>query len=208
MEKERRTFPLKEIRVKRNENDDTATIEGHAAIYNSLSEDLGGFREKIEPGAFDSVLDNDVRALFNHDKNMVLARTKSETLVLETDNDGLKYRFEAPDTTAGRDLTVMLDRGDVDQSSFGFRVKDDEWEERNDGTIIRTIKEVERLFDVSPVTYPAYPDTDVAKREYRSFVDAKESEQEYQGDEQPDHGLRKLNIRKRELEQKMALTNI
>lgn len=203
MEKERRTFPLKEIRV-HNDDDGPPKIEGTAAVYNSLSEDLGGFREKIEPGAFDNVLDDDVRALFNHDNNMVLARTKSGTLDLSTDSDGLKYRFEAPDTTAGRDLTVMLERGDVDQSSFGFVVKEDTWREEDDGTVVRTINEVERLFDVSPVTYPAYPDTDVAKREYRAFVEEKETE-EAKGDELPDHGLRKLKIRKRKLQQKQAL---
>lgn len=197
MERERRSFPLTEIRI--HEDDSGKSVEGHAAVYEKLSEDLGGFREKIDRGAFDGVLTDDVRALFNHDANMVLGRTKSGTLSLETDQDGLVYRFSAPDTTAGKDLLVMLERGDVDQSSFGFRVSEDKWEERDDGQVIRTIKKVERLFDVSPVTFPAYPDTDVAKREYRNFIEQKETEkQEREGvEDEPSNGLRnKLLIRK------------
>ena len=132
-------------------------IEGHAAVYGELSEDLGGFRERIKPGAFDNVLGNDVRAFFNHDPNFLLARTASGTLKLSTDKKGLKYSFAVPDTTAGRDLLVSMKRGDINQSSFAFTVEKDSWSESSKGTEIRTIEKVSRLFDVSPVSIPAYP---------------------------------------------------
>lgn len=169
--KERRNFPVTELRIENR--DDQTEVVGHAAVFNSLSEDLGGFREQVEPGAFDDVLQDDVRALLNHDPNLILARTKSGTLRLAVTDKGLEYRFTPPETTTGKDLLISLQRGDIDQSSFGFRVKEDVWEER-DGEIHRRIIKFERLFDVSPVTYPAYPDTDVAKRELRSFLDTKE----------------------------------
>lgn len=192
MKRERRNFPLTEIRIESREDEPDEVI-GHAAVFDSLSEDLGGFREMIEPGAFDGVLNDDVRALFNHDPNMILARTKSGTLRLAVTDKGLEYRFSAPETTAGKDLMVMLKRGDVDQSSFGFRVSDDTWEKR-DGEVVRIIKSFERLFDVSPVTYPAYPETDVAQREYRAFVE-KENQEKHSQDGAT-IGLREIKLRK------------
>ena len=132
-------------------------MEGHAAVYNQLSEDLGGFQERILPGAFDDVLGNDVRAFFNHDPNFILGRTSSGTLKLSTDKKGLNYSFDVPDTTAGRDLLVSMKRGDITQSSFAFQVEKDSWKDTSKGTEIRTIEKVSRLFDVSPVSIPAYP---------------------------------------------------
>jgi len=156
----------------RAEDGKPAVVRGYAAKFNSLSEDLGGFVEMIMPGAFDDVLGDDVRALFNHDANFILARSRAGkgTLRLFIDETGLGYEFEAPDTQAGRDLLVSLRRGDVDQSSFAFRVaKDgDKWVEEN-GVVTRTIKKVSRLYDVSPVTYPAYADTAVAVRGLEEF---------------------------------------
>jgi len=150
-------------------------VRGYAAVYGAESENLGGesYRmiETIEPGAFDDVLKDDVRALFNHDANLILARSKSGTgtLTLGTDERGLFYEFEAPDTQAGRDLMVSLQRGDVDQSSFAFTVSREgqKWEEETrDGVTParRTITKVSRLYDVSPVTYPAYPAASAALR--------------------------------------------
>jgi phage head maturation protease len=115
-------------------------ITGHAAVVNKWSEDLGGFREKISRGAFGDRLGDDVRALFNHDENIVLGRT------------------------------------DVDGASFGFIVAEDEWRERKDGMVERTITKFERLFDISPVTFPAYPDTAVATRSLQTFVAALKDE--------------------------------
>tara|TARA_R110000765_G_scaffold404552_1_gene500824 strand:- start:270 stop:1319 length:1050 start_codon:yes stop_codon:yes gene_type:complete len=141
-------------------------VTGHAAVFGELSEDLGGFREIIKQGAFDNVLNNDVRAFFNHDPNFLLARSSSGTLKLGTDKKGLKYSFSVPDTTAGRDLLVSMKRGDITQSSFAFTVEKDSWTESK-GTEIRTIEKVGRLFDVSPVSIPAYPsanDLSIAQR--------------------------------------------
>lgn len=178
MDKEKRIYHS-QIEVRKT--DDGKTIIGHAAVYDSLSENLGGFRERIKPGAFDSVLNDDVRALFNHDSNLVLGRTKSGTLRLSVDEKGLRYDITPPDTTAANDLMILLERGDVDQSSFGFIVEDDSWDEDEDGRMIRTINKFKRLFDVSPVTYPAYPETDVA---LRRLDEVKEKLDKKQDDEQ------------------------
>lgn len=145
------------------------TIEGHAAVFNDLSEDLGWtwdhWRERIAPGAFRSVLKSkpDVRALFNHDPNLVLARTLSGTLELEEDSEGLLFRADVAPTSYALDLRILLDRGDVTQCSFAFRVSADSWKDDpdKDDWLIRTIEEFSELYDVSPVTYPAYPTTDV-----------------------------------------------
>ena len=141
-------------------------IEGHAAVFNRLSQDLGGFVERIAPGAFTKTIkEADVRALFNHDASLILGRTKAGTLRLAEDETGLLYDVSVPDTSYGRDLMVSIERGDVNQSSFGFRVIDDGFERTDDGYPLRTLREVSlQNGDVSPVTYPAYPDTDVASR--------------------------------------------
>jgi len=131
------------------------TVEGYASVFNSMSEDLGGFREIILPGAFSEVLDNDVRALYNHDSNYLLARTASGTLELKEDDKGLYYRFEMPNTTYGNDMLELFRRGDLSQSSFGFTVEKDSWKLEN-GQHVRYIERVGSLFDVSPVVFPAY----------------------------------------------------
>jgi len=177
---ERRNFANSEIRVA---NSESREVVGYASVFTdsegntALSENLGGFREKIDPSAFDNVLDNDVRALFNHDPNLILGRTTAGTLSLSVDERGLKYNFTAPDTTTGRDLMVSLERGDVTQSSFGFIVEEDDWTEDENGMTIRTIKKVGRLLDVSPVTYPAYPDAEVGKRSLLEYQAKKEEEE-------------------------------
>jgi len=164
---EKRTFNISEIRTITNDKG-LKTITGYAAVFNSLSEDLGGFREKIDREAFTRTIQNaDVRALFNHDKNYVLGRTKSGTLKLSSDEHGLKIENIPPDTQWARDLLVSIDRGDVNQMSFGFRTISDKWEKR-DKEDIRTLLDVE-LFDISPVTFPAYPDTEVGLRSLENF---------------------------------------
>ena len=164
----------------RMEEGETVKVVGHASVYNTMSEDLGGFREIIAPGAFDNVLENDVRALINHDGNLILARTTSGTLALSTDEKGLRYEFEMPETSYGKDLAVSMKRGDITQCSFAFTVADDSWETR-DGMDVRTINKVKRLFDVSPVTYPAYPDADnlvIAQRGLSVYKEKQEREKE------------------------------
>ena len=158
-ERETRLCPL-ELRS----DPDSPTLRGYAATFNNLSENLGGFREKIEPGAFDNVLSDDVRALINHDSNLILGRTKADTLFLSVDDTGLRYEINPPQTRYAADLLLSVKRGDVSQSSFAFSIDRDSWDEDDDGRIIRTIHAVKRLYDVSPVTFPAYPDTAVAVR--------------------------------------------
>lgn len=139
------------------------TLEGHAAVFNKISRNLGGFVEQIATGAFDQTLsDNpDTRALFNHDPSLILGRTVAGTVRLSTDVSGLYYEIDVPDTTVGRDLTISIERGDITQSSFGFYVNRDAWTQTNDGYPLRTLEQVDlNDGDVSPVTYPAYPQTD------------------------------------------------
>ena len=162
---EKRYYDIK-IEKRKINGKSNPVVVGHAAVFDSLSEDLGGFKERIDKSAFDDVLENDVRAFFNHDPNHLLARTSSGTLKLSVDEKGLKYEFSVPDTTSGRDLLVSMERGDITQSSFAFTIQDDSWNKEGD-IDVRTIKKVKRLYDVSPVSIPAYPGADdlaVAKR--------------------------------------------
>lgn len=156
---ERRHFTVANLRAKK----DGLAIEGHAAVFNQLSDDLGGFKEMVRPGAFARTIQNDdIRALWNHDVNFVLGRTKNKTLSLREDDTGLAIENTLPDVAYARDFLKIIDRGDVDQMSFGFRTLRDDWR-MDAGLVIRELIEVE-LFDVSPVTFPAYPQTDVAMR--------------------------------------------
>jgi len=154
---ERRTIPC-EFRVAKDSG--KATIFGYAAKFGVRSEDLGGWVEVLAPDCFTANLATkpDVRALFNHDPSQILGRTTAGTLTLSEDRVGLAYEVDPPDTTVARDLMVSMSRGDVSQSSFGFICTDAAWgfDEVN-GLDIRTVKTAE-LFDVSPVTYPAYTD--------------------------------------------------
>ena len=126
---ERRNFATIELRAE----PESRKVTGYAAVFDSYSEEMWGFREKIARGAFDNVLNDDVRALFNHDPNFVLARSKSGTLRMSIDERGLKYEFEAPNTQAGNDLLESIRRGDVDQSSFAFSVDTEEWRDTDGG---------------------------------------------------------------------------
>ena len=162
-------LPLKEIRI--NESDGGTCIEGHAAVFDSWSETLGGifpFKEKVRKGAFaESIGKDDIRALFNHDPNYVLGRNRAGTLELVEDDVGLRVRITPPDTSWSRDITTSIRRGDISQMSIGFVVEDDEWSSQ-DGIDTRELKKV-RLFDVSPVTFPAYTATDVGVRAMQEY---------------------------------------
>lgn len=156
-------------------------IIGYASVFNTRSALLfGSFVEEIAPAAFDDVLGDDVRALFNHDPNFVLGRTRSNTLRLEIDSRGLAYTIDPPDTQTVRDLVLTpLKRGDVTGSSFGFRVAADGDEWRREGEIVvRTIHRLAELRDVSPVTYPAYGDSHAAQRSLCSWKKKAEGIQE------------------------------
>ena len=167
-QREIRTY-LIEMRVNAAEGQPTK-IGGHAAKFDSLSEDLGGFRERIAPGAFSKTIQSgDIRALWNHDANIVLGRNKAGTLRLSEDIAGLAFEVDMPDTQLVRDMVMApIVRGDVNQCSFGFSTVADKWA-KVDGEWIRTLLECE-LFDVSPVTYPAYNSTDVAARSMQEAI--------------------------------------
>lgn len=156
---ERRTVPGGEVRVVPSR---IGRITGYAALFDSRSQDLGGFIEIIRPGAFQKVLRSDVRALFNHDRNFILGRTTSGTLQLEEDERGLLYTIDLPDTAAAEQVHTAVKRGDVSGSSFAFSVEPEgqRWSETG-GTQLRELLEIDRLFDVGPVTFPAYTETNV-----------------------------------------------
>lgn len=157
---ERRTVSLE----LREDSEESQSIVGHAAMFDSWSEDLGGFREKIRKGAFSKTIkEADVRALFNHDNNYVLGRNTSGTLKLSEDDTGLAIEIDPPDAQWARDLKVSMQRGDINQMSFGFNTVKDEWNQEGKNGIERELVEV-RLFDVSVVTYPAYPQTNAQVR--------------------------------------------
>ena len=167
---ERRFFAVGTFEIEERA-DKPARVRGHAAVFNQLSEDLGGFREQIAPGAFSEAIEkDDVRALFNHDSNLVLGRNLAGTLSLKEDTRGLLTDIDLPDTQFARDLAVSMKRGDITQMSFGFTVRPNgqDWAKDDEGRYVRTIKRV-RLFDVSVVTFPAYPQTDVAVRALEEF---------------------------------------
>lgn len=150
--------------VKLESGDTADTIVGYASVFDSESRDLGDFVEYIKPGAFSRAISekHDVRALVDHDPKMILGRTKSGTLRLTQDEHGLRTEIDIPHTTVGQDTLESIRRGDLDAMSFGFVVRDDNWEER-DGKTVREIRDLD-LFDVSVVSFPAYEDTTVAVR--------------------------------------------
>lgn len=142
-------------------------LVGYAANYNVLSDDLGGWRERINRRAFARALreNQDVRYLVNHDPNQVLGRTKSGTLQLSDDAKGLSFRCAVPNTSFARDLIESVSRGDVCECSFGFVCRQQNWVKGTDGSgkpvSIRELCDVD-LQDISTVTFPAYPGTDTS----------------------------------------------
>ena len=150
---------VRTMEVRAQGDADELRVEGYAAVFNQET-NLGFFREQIARGAFSDVMEDDVRRLLNHD-GAPLARTTNQTLTLSVDDEGLRYEAILSDTTQGRDLYKMIQRGDITQSSFAFTIKGEEWDKE---TNTRTITKVGRLLDVSPVTYPAYPQASVSAR--------------------------------------------
>jgi len=172
--------PLLAVETRSEEGSDESRewIVGYAAKFGVLSLDLGDFVERLDPGAFSLVSERrgrkkplQTRALWNHDANFPLARYP-DTLKLSVDDVGLRYEFPVPDTTYGRDIAANIRAGIVKGSSFAFQVAPggDDWS-MEEGRSVRTIKRVDSLIDVSPTTFPAYPDSDVAvaKRSYDAF---------------------------------------
>ena len=163
-ESEKRTMGTIEVR---DHEDDHMVLEGYAAVFN-VETDLGAFREVIRPGAFDDVMNDDVRALINHDPNLILGRTGNGTLELSTDERGLKYKVKLGDQQYARDFYESVKRGDITQSSFAFTIEEQSF--NNDRTL-RSVDKVRQLLDVSPVTYPAYAAATVQARDQQPELD-------------------------------------
>ena len=165
--REERTVSLDACEIRTD--GDKRTFVGHAAVFGELSEDLGGFRERIQRGAFRKVLGRkpDVRFLKNHDPNYIFGRTKAGTLRLKEDTKGLLTEADLPDTEAARDFSIAVDRSDIDGMSFSFRVRplgEDHWEEEG-GQLVRTVISFGELYDVGGVVFPAYLQTDAGVRQ-------------------------------------------
>jgi len=172
---ERRVMAIDDIELRVTDGD-TPKITGYAAKFNKWSLDLGGFREKIDKGAFDEAMKiSDVRALKNHDPNLLLGRSTSGTLRLNSNAVGLKFEIDPPDTSTGRDTVTEIKRKDITGCSFSFTTEEDDWKYLKDGSVERTIVKVGELFDVGPVTYPAYPDTTVAARSLERVLNENET---------------------------------
>lgn len=189
-----------EVRAAEVEGEPTKIV-GYASVFDSRSELIcGSFREVIKPGAFDDVLSDDVRALFNHDPNFILGRSSAGTLSLSVDEKGLRYEITAPTTQTIRDLVLApLARGDINQSSFGFRVARDgeRWYQDEDGVVVREITRFSRLLDVSPVTYPAYQASEAG---VRSMQEWRSKQAEQHSDEAQKRAATERAARERELD--------
>jgi HK97 family phage prohead protease len=157
---ERRYVESTQLRVQRTA-DTQPTFTGYAIVWDTLSLNLGGFRERVAPRAMDRTLREkvDVRALMDHNPAQILGRLSSRTLRLISDRHGLRVEIDVPDTSYGRDAIESVGRGDISGMSFGFRVFDEEWTEQ-DEMPIRTVTDMV-VREVSIVTFPAYTDTDV-----------------------------------------------
>jgi HK97 family phage prohead protease len=176
MSKEIRSYTF-DMKVERRDGDTPPVIKGHAAVFNEFTDIGGMFREQVLPGAFKrAIKEDDVRALFNHDANFVLGRNTAGTLRMKEDKQGLSIEIDPPNTQAANDLMVSMERGDIDQMSFAFKTIKEDWRMGEDGELDeRDLKEV-KLFDVSPVTYPAYDGTDVGVRSQQEFRDSRDAD--------------------------------
>lgn len=194
MNKEKRSFLFK------FEGNEERKMVGHAAIFNEITDIGGWFNEQIEPGAFkSSIKKDDVRALFNHNPDHVLGRNIADTLKLSEDEKGLSVTIHPPDTQFARDLAISIERGDINQMSFAFQVLEEEWIRGEKKQLdLRKIKKV-RLFDVSPVTFPAYEGTDIAIRSQEAWK--KEAEEKEKQEKQPREKeyLPRINILRKQL---------
>ena len=164
MDRTKRTMRTASTEFKTREDGENLAIEGYFAVFNSNYEIFDGMSESISPGAFDNTLADDIRALINHDTTLVLGRTKAGTLQLRTDSHGLWGHIDInPKDVDAMNLYNRVQRGDVDQCSFGFDIISEETDFCDDGSIHWTIKEV-KLYEVSPCTFPAYEETNIAAR--------------------------------------------
>lgn len=162
----------------RKDDDGNAYIEGLGIVFNELSEDLGGFQERILPEAIEGVDLSDVYSFINHDPNLIMGRTKSGTMEVEVKSDGVHYRVKPPKSA----LTYIenIQRGDIDGSSFSFRIAQDgdSWEDRDGQVPLRTIKKFSAIKEIGAVVGPAYTMTssDVALRNLDEWRKSQEPE--------------------------------
>jgi HK97 family phage prohead protease len=167
------TQPVHELRMVDDEGSGATMLVGYGAVFGKRSQDLGGFTEIIEPAAFNRSLSEggDVLCCVNHDVNLLLGRSASDTLRLSVDDVGLRYEIDMPDTSAGRDAMVLAERGDLFGSSFTFSVapSGERWSEDDEGRKTRFLSEV-RLYELGPVVSPAYLDTTTGVRSMDKFV--------------------------------------
>lgn len=178
---EKRELPQSTIELREGE-DGQRTLTGYAVKWEMKSHSMGWFRrfkEQFKKGAFtDSLTQDDQRALWSHDTSQVLGRTKNGTLRLFEDDIGLRFELDLPSTTSGNDAYETIKRGDVDGVSFGFSMVKEEWDESDPDNITRSITKA-KLFEISPVAFPAYPDSQVSSRSedpYKAYLDVKNTE--------------------------------
>ena len=167
LDKSKRENLTFEIREMKTSADGAIRVSGYAAVFDKPSENLGGFVERIKPGAFTETLKekrSDPRLLWDHNSQYVLGRRSAGTLSLTEDVKGLAFEATLPDTTYARDLQVLMERGDVREMSFGFNVLRDEWSDLDKPVVKRDVLEV-RLIEISIVSFPAYPQTSVKLRD-------------------------------------------
>ena len=162
----------KEIRTQALPKADSNTIEGYALNWNEY--DMGAFVERIDPNALGELRNYDVHALYNHNYDQVLARSKygEGTLQLEQDDNGLKFRFDLPDTTTGNEVRTLVARGDVDQASWAFTVKKERWENVRSEKPVRVIEQIGEMYDISLTPRGANPTTSVALRSLEEALKA------------------------------------
>ena len=173
---ERRFLKMEDMQAR--EDGEALFLEGYFAVFNSVYELWPGATESIAPGAFDESVSGDVRALFNHNTDLVMGRTAAGTLELKQDSHGLwgKIRINREDTDAVN-AYARIRRGDITGCSFGFEIAAEETDFREDGSIHWTITKIEPLYEVSPCTFPAYQETTVSARK-REFGDIRKRKKE------------------------------
>jgi HK97 family phage prohead protease len=196
-----RMVPIQEMEVRKT--DDKSIIGGYAAKFEVMSEDLGWFREKIRKGAFaKSLTERGVLAFWNHNSDYVLGNTENNTMKVWEDEIGLRFELEMPDTTIGEDAYKIIKRGDAKGVSFGFRTRVDEWDESDRDHPVRTLVDV-MLYEVSPTSMPAYPQTNVSARSLEEHVKEVEMKTKLENEQRDRAGKLRINqIRIMELEVK------
>jgi HK97 family phage prohead protease len=181
MKNSRAFFKMAEVRAAKDESG-KMVVSGYAAVFNSLSVPLWGFREKIAKGAFTKTIadpTNNIRALWNHNSDIVLGSTGNGSLKLTEDERGLRFELDVAPTTAGNDAFISIQRGDVDGVSFRFNALKQSWDETDPANVVRTLEEIE-CNEISPTPFPAYEATTVntrtAKDDYKDLKEQRDAE--------------------------------